>query len=236
MENCQSLAKEERARIFSLFLNKNKLKFSDIEKGIKIRSNMIAYHLQRMRKEGIIQKRKEYYYLTKNAEKYIPIFSQLFGKKIGPLPVILIAVINKNEILLIKRNKRPYKNYWSLIGGKMLFEENFKDASLRKVKEKSSLDGKFVSTNAVLHERVEGEDIIKHSFILFFTKLKTNEKEFKETRNGKLKWFKIKDIEKKKIIPSDLWLIKNKLSSRMGIKSAKMYEDKGRLKSFELVD
>ena len=117
----------------------------EIEMRTGIRSNMVSYHIKKMQKEGLLEKRGEFYFLTKNAEKYMPIFSNLIGEELSPLPVILIALINKNKILLIKRNKRPYKNYWSMIGGKMLLEENFKKASLRQVKEKTNLDCEYKS-------------------------------------------------------------------------------------------
>jgi ADP-ribose pyrophosphatase YjhB (NUDIX family) len=235
MKYSGSLVKEERAKIFKLFLNNQKLKFSEIEKETQIRSNMVSYHIEKMQEDGLLEKRGEYYYLTKNAEKYMPIFSNIVGEELSPLPVILVGLTNKNNILLIKRYKRPYKGYWSLIGGKMLFEESFKEASLRQIKEKVNINGKYVSINGVMHERVKGEDVIKHSFILFFTKIKTNETKFVETRHGKLRWFPIKNIGKKeKIIPSDLWLIKNRLSNKIDVKTAKMSEEEGELSNFKI--
>lgn len=236
MKYSGSLVKKERELIFKLFLDRNKLKFGEIEKEIKIRSNMVSYHLEKMQKDGILEKKGEYYFLTKTSERYIPIFSNMVGAELSPLPVILIAVMNKNKILMIKRNKRPYKNYWSMIGGKMLLEESFESASLRQAKEKTDLDSKFISINSVLHERVEGDNLIKHSFILFFTKVKTNQSKFKETRHGTLKWFTIKQLAKEKVIPSDFWLIKNKINSRLDVKSAYMNENEGELSSFRILN
>jgi len=229
MKYAGSLVSKEREEIFKLFLDKFKLKFNEIEKAIKIRSNRLAYHINKMQKEGLIEKQNQYYLLTKDAEKYIPIFSNIIGKELGPTPIILVALINKDKILLIKRNRRPYKNYWSMIGGKMLLGENFKESSIRQIKEKTSIEGRYISINSTLHERVKDKGIIKHSFILFFTKILTNQLNFIETEHGKLKWFKLKNIEIQKIIPSDLWLIKNKLNSKIDAKSVFMYENKKRL-------
>lgn len=235
MKYSGSLVKKERELIFKLFLNQDRLKFNEIEKQIKIRSNMVSYHLDKMQKEGILVKKGEFYHLTKNSEKYIPIFSHLVGEELSPLPVILVAVMNKNKILMIKRNKRPYKNYWSMIGGKMLMEETFSSASLRQVKEKTHLDSKFISINSVLHERVEGENMIKHSFILFFTKVDTKDVAFKETNHGRLKWFTLKQLEKESVIPSDFWLMKNRLHSTIDVKDASMNEKEGQLDSFRII-
>ncbi len=230
------LVKKEREQIFKLFLENDKLKFNKIEKALKIRSNMVSYHLEKMQEEGLVEKKGFYYYLTKKAERYLPIIPHIIGKELSPLPVVLVALINNDKILLIKRRIRPYKDYWSLIGGKMLLEESFKEASIRLIKQKTGINAEFESINSVLHERVEGDEIIKHSFILFFTKMRTKETKFKESEYGKLKWFNTGEVDKEKIIPSDLWLIKNKLNAKIDVKSAHMSENQGELESFKFID
>lgn len=234
MKYSSSLAKKEREQIFKLFLEHNRLKFNDIEKAIKIRSNMIAYHIECMQKDNLLEKRGEYYHLTKDSEKYIPIFSHVVGEELSPLPVVLVAIVRKNKLLMIKRTKRPYKDYVSLIGGKMRLEESFVDTSLRLTKEKTGLDGKFISFNAVMHERVVSDDAVKHSFILFFTKVEVTSEKVVESKHGTLHWFTIKQIEKQKVIHSDRWLIENKFSSKIDVKSAMMQEDEGFLFDFML--
>ncbi len=238
MKYSGSLVKEEREKIFQLFLDSIKLKFSEIEKKIKIRSNMVSYHLERMQKEGIVEKKGDYYYLTKDSEKYLPFFSNLVGQELSPLPIILVAAMrkekNQEKILMIKRNRRPYKDYLSLIGGKMLLEEDFEQASLRQVKQKTNLDTKFSSMNAVLQERVEGDDMVKHNFILFFTKVTTTHDKFRNSEYGKLKWYTLKELEKQKVIPSDRWLIENKLKSKISVRTSIMNEKDGELTSFDI--
>ncbi|MBW3012609.1 NUDIX domain-containing protein [Candidatus Woesearchaeota archaeon] len=234
MKYSGGLVKKEREQIFKLFTQNTRLKFNEIEKAIKIRSNMVSYHLEQMQKEGLLEKKGDYYYLTKESEKYLPIIPQVTGESMSPVPVVLVALMNKNKILLIKRNNRPYKGYWCMIGGKMLLEESFAQASKRLVKEKSNLDAEYVSINNVLHEQVEGDDMVKHSFILFFTKMKTEETRFRRTEYGDLQWFDLNELDKLKIVPSDLWLIKNKLDSTIDVKEAYMKEKEGQLNSFEM--
>jgi|GEM_PF-506960 len=231
----KALSKKERSEIFRLFLENDKLKFSQIEKHLHIRSNMVSYHLTSMVKEGLLVKKGEYYLLTEHAEKYIPLFSGMFGMDVGPVPVILVAVLNKihTKILLVRRNKRPYKDYWSMIGGKILLHEDLKSASVRKVLEKTGMDCEFVSFNDVMHERVEGSGVMKHSFILLFTKVVSRTVKFKESGAGTLKWFDLKkiDSEKDSIIPSDYWLMKHSLNKRMKIQDLYMHENEGRIES-----
>ena len=59
--------------------------------------------------------------------------------------------------------------------------------------------------------------------------------EFKQSEHGELKWFKIKDLSKEKIIPSDTWLIKNKLNSKIDVADSVMKENKGELREFRVL-
>ncbi|MBD3303657.1 NUDIX domain-containing protein [Candidatus Woesearchaeota archaeon] len=229
------LVKKEREQIFKLFAEHTRLKFSEIEKAIKIRSNMVSYHLEKMQEEGLLEKKDDYYYLTKKAERYLPIISHITGKELSPLPVILAAVLHKDKILLIKRKRRPYQDYWCLIGGKMRMEETFNAAAKRVVKEKSGLDAKYDGMAGVLYERVEGGDIVKHSFIHFFARMQADRIEIKQSEAGELKWFKPEELDKEKIIPSDLWLIKNKLDSSIEAIDSEMKENQGELREFRIL-
>lgn len=235
MKYSGSLAKKERECIFRLFLENHSMKFSQIEKALNIRSNMVAYHLECMQKEGLLERKGEHYILAPKAEKYLSVLANITGKEMSPLPVLLAAVVNRGKILLMKRNIRPYKNYWSLIGGKMLFEETFKDAALRLIREKAGILAKFISVNGILHERVFGGGIAKHSFILFFVKTSSAEKSFKGSAYGGLQWFDIKQLSKEKVIPSDMWLIRNRINKKIDVKSATMQETEGELSSFKII-
>jgi len=219
-------------KILDLFKENEKLKFNEIEKFLKIRSNMVSYHIGEMKKEKLLEKRGEYYHLTKETERHLPFFC---SDGMSPLPIVLVALINKNKILLHHRIKRPYKGYLSLFGGKMFLEESLEDAAKRNIQQKANINAEFISTNCVLHERVSGENITKHGFMLFFVEMHTKETEFKESEYGRPEWFDIEDLKQKKIIPSDLWLIENKLNQKIDYVSAVMSENEGELSSFKIL-
>ena len=210
--------------IFRQFLYSDRLKFNEIEKKTKIRSNELAYLLKRMVSDGILIKNKENYELTEESEKQIPHFSE--SSETSPLPVVLILCVKNNKLLLIKRNKRPYKDYWSLVGGRIRTSETIKNATLRILKEKTFLDSKFISINAVVHEKYGEKGRIKNAFILFLAKVSpANEIKEKES----IKWFSKTDLKKLKIVPSDLWLIENKMSSKIYIGEEMLEEENGNL-------
>jgi len=207
--------------IFRQFLYNDKLKFNEIEKKTGIRSNELAYLLKRMLKEGILAKENENYALTEEYEKQIPHFSD--SSETSPLPVVLVACVKNNKILLIKRKKRVYKDCWTLISGRIRTSETIKNSALRILKEKTFLDSKFVSINAILHEKYLKKGKIGGAFLLFFVKVSPingiREKE-------DVKWFSKSELKKIKIVPSDLWLIENKLNSKIDIKEELVEEDK----------
>jgi len=102
-------------KILSLFLCSKGLKFNEIEKQLRVRSNKLAYHLTNLVKKGILIKNKEVYELSEASENIVPYLSE----NQAPLPVILIHLGDKDKTFLYKREKRPYKNCLSLPGGEI---------------------------------------------------------------------------------------------------------------------
>lgn len=58
------------------------------------------------------------------------------------IPLTTDAVVVKdNKILLVKRKKAPFKNFWALPGGFVNYGERTEDACLRELKEETSING-----------------------------------------------------------------------------------------------
>ncbi|MFC1754558.1 NUDIX hydrolase [Thermoproteota archaeon] len=217
----QALKDDKRRDIFKQFLYNNSMKFSEIERATKIRSNELAYFLQKMIDDSILMKDNGNYILTKQAEKHIPFFVE--DNKQSPLPVVLVACRNhEGKILLIHRKKRPYNNQWSLPGGRIKLHETIEDATIRNIKEKTFLDVKFVSVNAIVHEHYKADEEMKSAFMLFFV-LTEPLNQIKEQPH--LRWFSLDEIKELKMIPSDQWLVLNKLESRTDVIHETINED-----------
>lgn len=182
-------------KILDLFLFSNKLKFNEIEKLTKIRSNKLAYHIKRLIARNILKKEGEYYSLSETSEYLIPYLSE----KKAPLPVVLILIGNEKKCFLYLRKKRPYAGKLSLPGGRLILGESIEDAVKRIMNEKFGIKAKLKKINSISFEHVKKNEKIIHSFILFFVSAEPNEK------------IQTIDIDKNKryIIPSDYKLIKS---------------------------
>ena len=111
------------------------------------------------------------------------------------LSVILVAVRYGDEYLLVKRTKRPYKNYWTMLGGKIRLGESLEDASKRLVKDKAGLGVSFVAQRAIIHEHVKDNDGVKHSFLLLFVEVVAKEKKTVLSEAGELEWFTLNSLD-----------------------------------------
>jgi 8-oxo-dGTP diphosphatase len=122
--------------------------------------------------------------------------------------IALGAVIDKNKILLLKRNQYPYKDYWNMPGGKIEFGEYPEDASVREAKEETGLDCVSEGLKGVASEIVYENNNKKAHFMIYVSKLKPKHTNVVESYEGELRWFEINELEKIKITPSDLLMIK----------------------------
>lgn len=194
-------------QILNLFLFNTKLKFNEIEKFLKIRSNKLDYHLKKLFKEGILEKVGENYQLTETAEYLIPYISD----KKSVLPVILIKIGNGKEIFLYIREKRPYKGKLSLPGGRILLGEDISGATERIMLEKHKVKVKFNRVESISLENIYKKDKLIHSFLLILVSAKAKQEISKENI----------EKNKKEMIESDYKLIKGKTPSEIKIKNIK---------------
>jgi len=197
--------------ILKLFQYEEKLKFSDIEKALKERSNKITYHLKKLTKGGILKKEDKYYFLSETSQRIIPFLSE----KDSTLPAVLIHIGNSKESFLITRKKRPFKNLLSMPGGKIHVGESIENAVKRILKEKYNIEAKLEKINSVSIEQVKTkQQKTIHSFFLIYVSATTKDK---------INLINI-DKNKNKIITSDYYLIKNDSNKSIEIKTLNTIE------------
>jgi hypothetical protein len=159
--------------ILSLFLTNKKLKFSEIEKLLHTRSNKLNYHIKKLINKNILEKNNEFYQLNADSELLIPYISN----KNALLPVVLIYIKNsKKEVFLYKRKKRPYQEFLSLPGGRILLGESINESVKRIMKEKHNLNVHLKKINSISIEHLKKKNKIINSFLLIFVTAKIKEK------------------------------------------------------------
>ena len=187
--------------ILALFLYNEKLKFNEIEKCLKVRSNKIAYHLKNLIKKEILLKSGNSYKLSK--ENLIPYLSA----KRHVLPIILIYIGNGRECFLAERDKKPFKNFMGMPGGRIILGENLNEAVERIMYEKHKITAKLKKINSVSIEHIKNSrGIFQTDLIIFAT----------ATTKNKIYLTNIKE-NKSRIISSDYKLIKNHLGKETKI-------------------
>lgn len=191
--------------ILKLFQYSEKLKFSDIEKKLDVRSNKLSYHLKNLTKNGVLVKEGDFYKLSESSECIVPYLSE----KESHLPVILILVGDNKQAFLYHRKKRPFFNFFSLPGGRILLGESIEGATKRIMKEKFNTNVKFSKLNSISFEHVKKSGKLVHSFILFFVTASTKDK---------LNFIDVSKM-KNKIIISDYKLITEDFNKKTEIKT-----------------
>ncbi|MCW3996507.1 MAG: NUDIX hydrolase [Candidatus Bathyarchaeota archaeon] len=101
------------------------------------------------------------------------------------------------QILLIKRNTRPFKGYWALPGGRMDPGETIEQTIIREVKEETGLD---VTIERVIGEYVEKgfKDDVEYEFYptCFLVKPVGGEIKRQETEIQELQLFDLDKLPK----------------------------------------
>lgn len=216
-------------QIYDLFTKSQRLRFSEIRKTLNVESNILSYHLKEMVKDGLIEKDEDDYVLSVQGERKIPFFTQFSSQVHGAIPVVIVAIIKGKNILLLRRNKRPYQGYWGMPGGALIMSETIEENAISRAKKETNLDCEFDKISAVVHERVVEKGSFKHAFVLFLVAVKPKNGDIKESEEGKLEWFSLKDLRPDRVIPSDFFLLKKYLGKKSDVMSVVLEEKDGKL-------
>lgn len=188
--------------VYAQFVQSPALRFSELRRGTGLRSNMLAYVLNRLVRKGVLNKNGDLYELTREAVKSIPYYHD--EDALSPLPVVLIRCVHQGKILLLRRNKRPYEGRWSLPGGRMLLGESVSDAAWRILRHKTFVDANIGKVRAVCNERVFDEEGPKYGFLMLVVDA-TPRNNIKQKQN--VRWFASNQVPEDETIPSDYFFI-----------------------------
>lgn len=133
-----------------------------------------------------------------------------------PLAVAIAAVIDGNNILLIERTRGDYVGLWGLPGGKVERMEHVSETAVREIYEETGIKCRFAEYLGFVSEHlVENGEITRH-LLLNICRLEPISGQIKQTDEGRVKWFDMKEIERSRhlIIPSDIMMIEKMLRNK----------------------
>jgi ADP-ribose pyrophosphatase YjhB (NUDIX family) len=196
-------------------LNRKAQTYSGLYKTLKVRSNLFDYHLHKLQQQNLVIKSKNKYKLSSVGQSIFP----YLGMEKQPIVAVVLAIFKDNKIVLVKREKHAYNNYWAIPGGKLRFGETFEQAAARICAKETGLEPKSVKYLATVQELVRENKAEKHHFILLLYKLNVQG----TLKNGKL--FPLASLPKK-IVPSDRHMLK---ITKIKLATSIMNEKKERL-------
>jgi len=136
------------------------------------------------------------------------------------LIIVVCGLVNNEKILLLKRNNDPYKDHWVMPGGKLKFGETLDEAAVREFFEETGIKAtckaiKGLNNEVLMSQDPENKKFEKvNHFFIFVAELESVETKFKESDEGELRWFDINEIDKLKMIPSDILMVKEFLLNK----------------------
>lgn len=120
-------------------------------------------------------------------------------------------IVNENHVLMIKREKEPFVNLWSIPGGKIKKSEYVSSAVTREIEEEVGVICNIDSYLGTISELVYNENLIDRHHVIHVFQLSI----IGGTPNDGSRWYCIDTIDKEiDITPSDIAIIQELLVNK----------------------
>lgn len=146
----------------------------------------------------------------------------------GILTIAIACLTCQDHILLLRRYKEPFKDQWSLPGGKIRFGEYVDQAALREIREETGLSLAVLRYLGGVCEQVissgPGQDILYQHLIYVF-RSEINEMKELDSPEGLLCWFKTGEVLRlgTELVSTDACIISELLiKGRSGLYNSKV--------------
>jgi len=120
---------------------------------------------------------------------------------------LCITTPNNERILLINRKKEPYQGYWAMPGGKNEKGESYELAAIRELKEETGIIRKLQEPIGFCIEEIKENGQLKYSFEIAFFQFFSEQIKIGNCAEGNFEWFNLTDLEKMRVIPSDIMML-----------------------------
>ncbi|MEO0078344.1 MAG: NUDIX domain-containing protein [candidate division WOR-3 bacterium] len=120
------------------------------------------------------------------------------------------AVFGPPGLLLVRRDREPFRGLWALPGGKLHYGEHLDDAVEREVSEESGLRCRFVELCGVITELLVRPGRPDQHYLLLVCRLTTRQTAIRRSDEGEVRWFRPDTLPQLRatLIPSDRVMLK----------------------------
>lgn len=172
-------------------------------------SNTFAYHVNKLEREGYIEKDNEGGYgLTVEGKKMSAFIEGDTGLRADlPTPTVVLLVKNNDQWLCQKRLKEPFFGYWGFVSGKINFGQNIFECATRDLLEETGLHSKSWKLKCLEQVKTfEGDKLLFHH-LLFTLITEDFTGELKDrTHKAEHKWMTLDQYAHLECFPSDILL------------------------------
>lgn len=156
--------------IIRKLLDQNGLKFSEL-KPKNIESNLFMYHMGRVKKLGLVDKKDSLYRLTSLGKQYVDrVNLDTIEFRIQPKVITLLALKKSDgQWLLIERKHQPFLNAKGFPSGKVHYSERLEDAAKREMLEKANISGVDIQIRGTVSLRfIKDTEVVNHILAYVF--------------------------------------------------------------------
>lgn len=194
--------------ILQVLVHSEYARYSDMRPE-KVDSNLYAYHLNKLLSSGYVRKDDQGYTLNTKGLRYVE-YASSSSMKVRSQPKITTAVLLTNingEILLTKRMKQPYINYYGLPLGKIysIEDKNILDSAIRELYEKTGVKYKKLSHAGDLYLKIHLDKVLISDLLIHV--FKATCKKNKSISESSL-WIDKNNLNKIKLVPGVKEIIK----------------------------
>lgn len=171
----------------------------------EVPNNTFSYHLKKLLQSGYIELGKTGYVATRKALKTLQYDTP--DNKRADAPVLISALYITNDsgqVLLLRRNNRPFIGWYSVPSGLIHQGEHLEESAQRELLEKTTITATALHFAGVLDFRYleqQSKDLFIHSVAFVYTyHIPGGGEQFAniQTRHGTLQWSDLKD---EKVLP-----------------------------------
>ena len=171
-------------------------------KPVGTESNLFAYHLRNLTKEGVIVLKDKKYGLTANGRRFVDRVSfESFKERIQPKIVTLVVLEERGKHLLYKRRRSPFIDHIGFPYGKIHLEERIMEAAERELEEKAGLKAKLKYRGDVYITVHDETELVSHMLCHVFTGKKYSGTLREGSSIGECFWGDLTTISSKDLIP-----------------------------------